>query len=32
LWLRPAVPLERRNAFYRGFNAVYGRLERGMPA
>src|SRR6187399_1595689 len=29
LWLRPAVPLERRNAFYRGFNAVYGRLERG---
>jgi HAE1 family hydrophobic/amphiphilic exporter-1 len=28
LWLRPAVPLERRNAFYRGFNAVYGRLER----
>jgi hydrophobic/amphiphilic exporter-1 (mainly G- bacteria), HAE1 family len=27
LWLRPAVPLERRNAFYRGFNALYGRLE-----
>ena len=29
LWLRPAVPLERRNAFYRAFNAAYGRLERG---
>jgi HAE1 family hydrophobic/amphiphilic exporter-1 len=29
LWLRPPVPLERRNWFYRGFNAVYGRLERG---
>jgi HAE1 family hydrophobic/amphiphilic exporter-1 len=28
LWLRPAVPPERRNAFYRGFNALYGRLER----
>ncbi len=28
LWLRPAVPLEQRNAFYRGFNAIYGRLER----
>ena len=27
LWLRAPVPLERRNAFYRGFNAVYGRLE-----
>jgi hydrophobic/amphiphilic exporter-1 (mainly G- bacteria), HAE1 family len=27
MWLRPPVPLERRNAFYRGFNAVYGRLE-----
>src|SRR4029077_14116761 len=27
LWLRPAVPPERRNAFYRGFNAVYGRVE-----
>src|SRR5580704_308219 len=25
LWLRPPVP---RNAFYRGFNAVYGRIER----
>jgi HAE1 family hydrophobic/amphiphilic exporter-1 len=29
LWLRPAVPVERRNWFYRGFNGVYGRLERG---
>jgi hydrophobic/amphiphilic exporter-1 (mainly G- bacteria), HAE1 family len=29
LWLRPPRPLERRNFFYRGFNAVYGRLERG---
>jgi hydrophobic/amphiphilic exporter-1 (mainly G- bacteria), HAE1 family len=29
LWLRPAVPPERRNFFYRGFNAVYARLERG---
>jgi HAE1 family hydrophobic/amphiphilic exporter-1 len=29
LWLRPAVAPERRNAFYRAFNAGYGRLERG---
>jgi hydrophobic/amphiphilic exporter-1 (mainly G- bacteria), HAE1 family len=28
LWLRAPVPLERRNAFYRGFNAIYFRLER----
>jgi HAE1 family hydrophobic/amphiphilic exporter-1 len=27
LWLRPAVPLERRNWFYRGFNGIYFRLE-----
>jgi HAE1 family hydrophobic/amphiphilic exporter-1 len=27
LWLRPAVPPERRNVFYRAFNAAYGRLE-----
>jgi HAE1 family hydrophobic/amphiphilic exporter-1 len=27
LWLRPSVPMERRNFFYRGFNAVYNRLE-----
>src|SRR6202000_998170 len=29
MWLRAPVPPERRNAFYRGFNAVYGRMERG---
>ncbi|AYG60659.1 efflux RND transporter permease subunit [Rhizobium jaguaris] len=29
LWLRPAVPPERRNFFYRGFNKVYDRAERG---
>ena len=29
LWLRPPVPEERRNFFYRGFNAVYARMERG---
>jgi hydrophobic/amphiphilic exporter-1 (mainly G- bacteria), HAE1 family len=29
LWLRPPVPLEQRNWFYRGFNAVYNRLEGG---
>jgi hydrophobic/amphiphilic exporter-1 (mainly G- bacteria), HAE1 family len=29
LWLRPPVPPDRRNAFYRGFNTVYARLERG---
>jgi HAE1 family hydrophobic/amphiphilic exporter-1 len=28
LWLRPTVPLEKRNIFYRGFNNVYGRVER----
>ncbi len=27
LWLRPPVPPERRNSFYRGFNAVYARVE-----
>ena len=27
MWLRPPVPPEQRNAFYRGFNAIYGRLE-----
>ena len=32
LWLRPSVPMEKRNAFYRGFNAVYLRLERGYTA
>jgi HAE1 family hydrophobic/amphiphilic exporter-1 len=29
LWLRPPVPPEQRNWFYRGFNRVYDRLERG---
>src|SRR4030081_3618792 len=32
LWLRPPVPEERRNFFYRGFNAVYNRIERGYAA
>ena len=29
LWLRPSVPMEKRNVFYRGFNAVYLRMEHG---
>ncbi len=29
LWLRAPVPLERRNFFYRGFNAAFGATERG---
>jgi hydrophobic/amphiphilic exporter-1 (mainly G- bacteria), HAE1 family len=29
LWLRPAVPLEKRNVFYRGFNRLYDRMEGG---
>jgi len=29
LWLRPAVPPERRNFFFRGFNNVYQRVENG---
>ena len=32
LWLRRPVPPEQRNAFYRGFNAVYDRMERGYAA
>lgn len=28
LWLRPSVPMEQRNFFYRGFNAAYAGLER----
>ena len=32
LWLRPPVPENERNFFYRGFNAVYGRLERGYAS
>src|SRR5271163_2240235 len=27
MWLRTPVPPEQRNAFYRGFNKIYGRLE-----
>ncbi|HLG46816.1 MAG TPA: efflux RND transporter permease subunit [Reyranella sp.] len=29
MWLRPAVPPEQRNFFFRGFNAGYDRFERG---
>ncbi|WP_439544093.1 efflux RND transporter permease subunit [Hyphomicrobium sp.] len=29
LWLRPPVPPEKRNFFYRGFNAIYDRAEKG---
>jgi len=29
LWLRPPLPLERRNLFYRGFNVAFGAAERG---
>src|SRR6266576_1366610 len=32
LWLRRPVPPEQRNFFYRGFNAVYNRIERGYAA
>ena len=28
-WLRPAVPPEKRNIFFRTFNAGYSRLEHG---
>ena len=28
LWLRPTVPMEQRNWFYRGFNRGYGRVEQ----
>jgi HAE1 family hydrophobic/amphiphilic exporter-1 len=28
MWLRPAIPPEQRNIFYRSFNAAYGRIER----
>jgi hydrophobic/amphiphilic exporter-1 (mainly G- bacteria), HAE1 family len=27
LWLRPPIPPERRNVFYRGFNYVYDKCE-----
>jgi HAE1 family hydrophobic/amphiphilic exporter-1 len=29
LWLRPTVPMEKRNVAYRAFNAAYIRLEHG---
>ena len=29
LWLKRPVPPDQRNVFYRGFNALYDRLERG---
>src|SRR5262249_24592820 len=32
LWLRPAVPPDRRNIFYRAFNAGYGWLDRAYGA
>lgn len=32
LWLRHPVPPEQRNWFYRGFNSVYARAERGYAA
>jgi hydrophobic/amphiphilic exporter-1 (mainly G- bacteria), HAE1 family len=32
LWLRPAVPLEKRNLFYRAFNAGYAYIDRGYGA
>ncbi len=29
MWLRAPVPPEKRNAFFRAFNSVYDRCERG---
>jgi HAE1 family hydrophobic/amphiphilic exporter-1 len=29
MWLRRPKPLDQRNAFYRSFNAAYGRVENG---
>jgi len=29
MWLRPSVPPEKRNVFFRTFNAGYDRMERG---
>ncbi len=29
MWLRPTVPMEKRNFFYRGFNRIYQRVENG---
>src|SRR5262249_56115511 len=32
MWLRRPVPPDQRNGFYRGFNAVYARLEERYAA
>jgi HAE1 family hydrophobic/amphiphilic exporter-1 len=32
LWLRRPVPPDQRNWFYRGFNSVYARIEKGYAA
>lgn len=32
LWLRRPVPPEQRNWFYRGFNSIYDRLEKGYTS
>jgi HAE1 family hydrophobic/amphiphilic exporter-1 len=32
LWLRPSVPPEKRNIFFRGFNKVYDKLENAYAA
>jgi hydrophobic/amphiphilic exporter-1 (mainly G- bacteria), HAE1 family len=32
LWLRKPIPPEQRNLFYRGFNAVYAKLERAYAS
>jgi len=32
MWLRPAVPPERRNILYRAFNRGYGVANAGTPA
>ncbi|WP_425993213.1 efflux RND transporter permease subunit [Afipia sp. DC4300-2b1] len=32
LWLRRPVPPEQRNWFYRGFNLVYDRIEKGYTS
>lgn len=32
LWLRRPVPPEQRNWYYRGFNAIYDRVEKGYTA
>jgi HAE1 family hydrophobic/amphiphilic exporter-1 len=32
LWLRPSVPPDKRNLFYRGFNRVYDAAERRYAA